>query len=564
MKTERIGKSAQHRFQSLEMSGRETSSDWKTSDSRRTLIVIAAAFVSLVATAQDRLSERAAWGDQGDGTFRNPILPADYSDIDAIRVGADYFAISSTLQYSPGMVVLQSKDLVNWQIAGHVVDDVSLISPEMNWDRMNRGGRGVWAGAIRFHDGKFWVYFGTPDEGYFMSTATNVAGPWAPLTLVMKAAGWDDCCPFWDDDGQGYLVGSCFKDNYKIHLFKLTPDGKGLVAGFDEVLHQAHGREANKLYKWNGLYYHFFSEVKPEGRVPMMGRAKNIAGPYEYRQLNHVNPRVDREPNQGGIVQTEKGDWWFVTHQGTGAYEGRTMCLLPVTWRDGWPIIGEIGADGIGNMVWQAKKPITGFPVVLPQTSDEFDTPKLGAQWEWNYQPCADKWSLTERPGWLRLRAFKPIQRGNLLKAGNTLTQRLMGTGGGEVKIKLDVAGMTDGQAAGLGHYGKRYAWIGVTQTGGVRQITYSDNGTKMVCARVSGSNVFLKSIISNAGDTMWAYSFDGAQFTPFGARYKFEWANYRGDRIGIFSYNDDGDSGCADFDWFHYRFDASNGNSPK
>ena len=232
---------------------------------------------------------RGSWGDQGDGTFKNPILPADYSDIDAIRVGSDYYAISSTFQYSPGMVILHSKDLVNWKILGHMVDDVAKISPEMNWDRMNRYGRGIWAGAIRHHDGKFWVYFGTPDEGYFMSTAMNPAGPWEPLTQVFKTTGWDDCCPFWDDDGQGYLIGTCFKDNYKIHLFKLTPDGNGLAPGFDHVLHQANGREANKLYKWNDLYYHFFSEVKKEGRVIMMGRAKNIIGPYEYRQLNHVN-----------------------------------------------------------------------------------------------------------------------------------------------------------------------------------------------------------------------------------------------------------------------------------
>jgi len=119
------------------------------------------------------------WGDQGDGTHRNPVLPSDYSDLDCIRVGSDYYAISSTFQFSPGMVILHSKDLVNWQILSHVISDVSQIGPELNWDRMNRYGRGVWAGAIRHHAGKFWVYFGTPDEGYFMSSATNAAGPWA-------------------------------------------------------------------------------------------------------------------------------------------------------------------------------------------------------------------------------------------------------------------------------------------------------------------------------------------------------------------------------------------------
>src|SRR5512138_3414802 len=152
------------------------------------------------------------WGDQGDGTYRNPVSPSDYNDLDCIRVDSYYYAISSTFQYSPGMVILHSKDLVNWRILSHVIDDVTQIGPELNWDRMNRYGRGVWAGAIRYHDGKFWVYFGTPEEGYFMSTAKDAAGPWTPLHRVMGEAGWDDCCPFWDDDGQGYFVGTHFKD----------------------------------------------------------------------------------------------------------------------------------------------------------------------------------------------------------------------------------------------------------------------------------------------------------------------------------------------------------------
>lgn len=498
-----------------------------------------------------------AWGDLGDGTFRNPVLPADYSDLDAIRVGADYYAISSTMQFSPGMAVLHSRDLVNWQLAGHVVDDVTQISPELNWDRMNRYGRGVWAGAIRHHAGLFRVYFGTPDEGYFMSTATNAAGPWAPLTAVMRAPGWDDCCPFWDEDGQGYLVGTHFKDGYKTHLFKLTPDGQGLVDGFDHLLHQGHGREASKLFKWNGRYYLFFSEVTPEGRVPMMGRAATITGPYEYRQLLHVNPRVDREPNQGGLVQTEGGDWWFVTHQGTGAYEGRAMCLLPVTWRDGWPVVGEPGADGIGHMVWQAKKPIPGGPVRIPQTSDEFDGPELGVQWEWNHQPRDGYWSLTERPGWLRLRAFKPLRPGDLRKAGNTLTQRLLGTGGGTVTVKLDVSQMADGQSAGLCHFSRRYGWLGLTQTGGLRRLVYSTAGAVTTGPVVDQAEIWLRSSITAAGDCTWSYSRDGVRFESFGPRHVLEWADYRGDRLGLFTYNDVAEAGQVACDWVRYTFPA-------
>ena len=524
---------------------------------RLSSLLIGLALGSIAAIAD--VGNRGPWGDQGDGTFKNPILPADYSDTDAIRVGSDYYAISSTFQYSPGMVILHSQDLVSWQILSHVVDDVTQIGPELNWDRMDRPGRGIWAGAIRRHAGRFWVYFGTPDEGYFMSTATQAAGPWSPLKQVLRGSGWDDCCPFWDDDGQGYLVGSRFSPDpedgkrYKIHLFKLTQDGAALVPGSDTVIHQSEGSEANKLYKWNGLYYHFFSEVKREGRVAMMARAKAITGPYEVRQLQHVDKARDREPNQGGLVQTEAGDWWFVTHQGTGSWEGRTLCLLPVTWRDGWPILGELGPDGIGNMVWSTRKPVARFPIAIPQTSDEFEFTSLQPQWEWNYKPRREKWSLTERPGWLRLHAFPPLRRGNLLKAGNTLTQRLMGTAGGEATIKLDLSGMADGQETGLGHYGGRYAWLGVIQTNGVRHIAYSANGQETRGPRIGSSAVWLRSIISHAGDTTWAFSLDGKAFTPFGARYQFEWANYRGDRIAIFSYNNDADAGYLDVDWFHY-----------
>ena len=240
------------------------------------------------------------WGDRGDGTFGNPILPADYSDIDAIRVGDDYYAISSTFQYQPGVVVLHSKDLVNWQIVGHAVDDVRRVGPDLNFDRMNRYGRGIWAGAIRQHAGRFWVYFGTPDEGFFVTSAVNPAGPWEPVQALWKVSGWDDPCPFWDDDGQGYFVCTHFADKYKIHLFKMTPDNRGIVPDSGRVLYQGPGSEANKLYKINGVYYHLFSEVH-HGRSVWMRRAKSLDGPWEQRQLNQVDGRVDQGTEPGRL-----------------------------------------------------------------------------------------------------------------------------------------------------------------------------------------------------------------------------------------------------------------------
>lgn len=495
------------------------------------------------------------WGDQGDGTFVNPIVPADYSDIDAIRVGDEYYAISSTFQYSPAMVVLRSKDLVNWRIAGHAVDDVARVSPEMNFDRMGRYGRGVWAGAIRHHDGRFWIYLGDPDEGFFVTSATDVAGPWTPLHALWRVKGWDDPCPFWDDDGQGYLVCSNFADGYKIHLFKMTADGKGIVEGSGRVLYQSRGSEASKLYKIDGTYYHYFSEVKPEGRVAMMRRAKGLDGPWETRQLQHVNKHTDKEPNQGGLIQAPSGAWWFLTHQGTGDWEGRAMCLLPVTWREGWPIIGELGDDGIGNMVWRARKPIDGQPLAAPQTDDDFDAPTLAPQWEWNHQPRDGFWSLTERPGFLRLRAFTPLKPGDLKTAGNTLTQRAFRTARGEATTKLNLGGMANGQVAGLCHYAKTTCAIGVAQRGGKRMLTFALNGKETDGPAVAGNAVWLRSTWDFDGNCDFSYSVDGQTFAPLGQRYQLSWGHYRGDRIGLFSYTEALDAGYVDVDSFSQTF---------
>jgi beta-xylosidase len=498
------------------------------------------------------------WGDQGDGTYRNPVLPADYSDIDCIRVGSDYYAISSTFQYSPGVVILHSKDMVNWRILGHVIDDVTQIGPELNWDRMNRYGRGVWAGAIRYHEGKFWVYFGTPDEGYFISTATNAAGPWTPLHCVQREAGWDDCCPFWDDDGQGYLVGTCFKDGYKTWLFKLTPDGRAIVPGWRVLLNEGNHREANKLYKINGWYYHLFSEYKPGvGRYVMMQRAKNIGGPYsEAHQLSHAQPAA-HEPNQGGLVQTKQGNWYFFTHHGAGDWEGRPASLLPVTWVGGWPIIGNMGKDGIGNMVWSGRVPVANTPIVVPQTDDDFSGPKLGVQWEWNYQPRTDKWSLTERPGFLRLHAWKPLRPNQLKTAGNTLTQRAFRTSTNVVTLTLDLSGMADGQVAGLCHYSKDYSTIVAHCQNGVITLE-SARGRSIARGPVLGiRKLWLRSTWGLDGKSHYAYSTNGTNFITFGEPYQLGWGDYRGDRIGVLTYNNDADAGYVDCDSFTYYYDS-------
>lgn len=497
----------------------------------------------------------SAWGDQGDGAYRNPVLPSDYSDLDCIRVGGDYYAISSTMQFSPGMAVLHSKDLVNWSLIGHAVNDLTQIGPELNWDRMNRYGRGVWAGAIRHAKGRFWIFFGTPDEGYFVTSAVNPAGPWEPLHALMKGGGWDDCCPFWDDDGQGYFIGTHFADRYKTYIWKLAADGNGLVEESRVLIHEGAGREASKLLKVNGTYYHFFSEVQHGARVVMMQRSKTIMGPYaERRQLTAEN-RDAHEPNQGGLVDTVNGDWYFLTHHGKGDWEGRAASLLPVTWIDGWPIPGATDATGKpGLMVWGGKKPLSG-PKVTPQTSDDFSAGSLGVQWEWNYQPRPDKWSLAERPGFLRLRAFRPLRPDDLMSAGNTLTQRAFRSKENQVTVCLDLSGVADGQKAGLCHFAKSHSAIGIVRDGDTLRIEARANGALTRGPEIKASRLWLRSCWGLDGRSRYAYSTDGTAFVDFGPEYKLSWGHYRGDRIGIHCFNTKQDDGFVDVDFLNYEF---------
>jgi beta-xylosidase len=291
----------------------------------------------------------------------------------------------------------------------------------------------------------------------------------------------------------------------------------------------------------------------------MMERAKNIYGPYtEVKQLS-LPQKEFNEPNQGGMVQTQKGDWYFLTHHGTGDWSGRVMSLLPVTWVHGWPVPGEVGADTIGHMAWGGKMPLESSKVVTLQTSDEFNTETLLPQWEWNYQPRSDKWSLAEKTGWLRLYAFKPIEQNNLLKAGNTLTQRTIRTNTNEVIIKLDISGMTDGQKAGLAHFGSpNYSTIGVVCNGTIKALEFNVKGASLIGPVIKGKELWLKSTWGLDGKSLYYYSTYGKRYTAFGTPYQMMWGAYRGDRIAIYNYNNKTDSGYIDVDFFKYHYSKS------
>jgi len=494
------------------------------------------------------------WGDQQDGYYRNPVLPADFSDIDVIGVGQDYYAIASSMQLSPGMSVLHSRDLVNWATISHVVSDLTTLGPDYGWRMMGRYGRGVWAGAIRHHAGAFWVFFGTPDEGYFMSRAVAAVGPWSTPHPVLFQPGWDDCCPLWDDDGRAYLVGTHFADGYRTWMFPMSPDGREIDRSRAALVNQGQGREANKLLKIGGRYFLLFSaDIDGVGRCVMARRAEAPMGPYgPARQLAHDSPEA-LEPNQGGLVETPSGAWYFFTHHGHGAWEGRAASLLPVSWRGGWPIIGTPQPDGMGAMAWGGRKPIRGRPVDYSHL-DGFDAPMLDMRWQWNHQPRDDHWSLTERPGWLRLRAWPALIPGDVMTAGDTISQPSFRTAANSFTAKLDIGGMVDGQQAGLIHFSHAHARLAVLQSDGQRRIAWIDSATSEAGPRLAESQVWLRSQWGSDGQARFAFSADGRAFRQLGPPYQMSFGDYRGDRIGLFTFNDRGDAGWVDIDWVDYE----------
>jgi beta-xylosidase len=340
---------------------------------------------------------------------------------------------------------------------------------------------------------------------------------------------------------------------YNIHLFRLSDDGLSLVPGFDRILHHSQGSEANKLYKFHGLYYHFYSEVRPEGRVPMMERARSLNGSWVTQQLMHVHGALDNEPNQGGFVETPAGKWYFLTHQGRGDWEGRAAVLLPVHWRNGWPIPGRVGRDGIGNMVWAAAKPVIGYPRLTPALSDDFSAPTLQPAWEWQYQPRARGWSLTARPGFLRLYAFASVRAPDLRSTPDILTQRSIRTSHSRFTVQLDLKGMADGEQAGLIHFAATYAALTVTQAGTSRRIGMDRNGVYMPGPVVRGDTIWLRSDWDFNGTAHFSYSSGGHTYKAFGDAYALTWGDYRGDRIGIVTENRH-DRGYVDVDRVMYE----------
>jgi len=528
-----------------------------------------------------KAAETGSWGDQGDGTYKNPILNADYPDVDIEQVGDTYYMITSTNHYAPGMTLLDSRDLVNWRIIGHVWDRLTW-DPKYNWDRMAGYRHGVWAGDLAYHDGRWYCYFIDFTSGLYVSTAEKITGPWSKPICMLKKSFWTDPAAFWDEDEhQAYLVCNFGRDPSvaermnQNRMFKMSWDGLKLL---DEgkPIYSAPGAEAAKIYKIEGRYYIFLAEWRNNDRKQIALRGKSLYGPFERKVLMERAGPGHRSVCQGALVQAADGSWWY-THQlvqnraqakgdlagpTTGeSYEGRSQWLIPVRWKDGWPMLGQDSdGNGIGNTVLQARKPIEGFEITAPQTDDEFDSAILGPQWQWNHNPRNDHWSLGERPGWLRLKAGVPVGEGGFWNAANTVSQRLMGKGGGVAKAKLDISGMQPGQQAGFCHHSGQYILLGVrVESDGTKRLILNNNGRQTKGPAVAQDVIYCRTDIDGDQAT-FSYSFDGDNWERFGESFKLRFGRWRGDRIGFFCWNDKTDAGHIDIDWFHYDYDGPKG----
>ena len=335
--------------------------------------------------------------DNGDGTYINPILYADYSDPDAIRVGEDYLMIASSFCNVPGIPVLHSKDLVNWQVINYVLKKL----PDSIYDKPVHG-CGVWAPSIRYHEGVYYVCFPMPDEGIFMCTTTDPFGDWSEPVNIRPGAGWIDPCPFWDDDGKAYLVAGVAKSRigYKsvLHMVRMQPDGMALIGDevkiFDGNENDQVTIEGPKLYKRNAWYYIFAPAGGVKTGWQTVLRSKNIFGPYEYQVVMRQGETNVNGPHQGAWVDTVTGEDWFLHFQDVYA-AGRIVHLQPVTWENDWPIIGAAKpGNDYGEPVGRYRKPnVGGITVdrIEPASSDDFAGKALNRAWQWNANP-RDEW----------------------------------------------------------------------------------------------------------------------------------------------------------------------------
>lgn len=510
----------------------------------------------LALVACERVAAAPWVSDQGDGTYKNPILYTDYSDPDVVRVGEDFYMTASSFNCVPGLPILHSRDLVNWKLIGHAIERMPS-----RFDAVQHG-NGIWAPSIRYHDGYYWIFVGDPDWGILMTRAKDPAGPWEPLHVVKAGKGLIDPCPLWDGD-KAHLVHAFAKSragkNCMLVCQEMSLDGRG-VTGEEKLIidgrNEVHPTlEGPKFYRRNGWYYIFAPAggVKPGWQLA--ARAKDPFGPYEVRRVLEQGTTNINGPHQGGWVELENGENWFVHFQDRGAY-GRVVHLNPVRWVDDWPEMGiDLDQNGVGEPVATHEKPKVdaAYSVEAVATSDDFNG-RVGLQWQWQGNPHGDWASVGARQGWLRLRAVESPP-GDLTATPHQLLQKFPAPEF-TATTRVDFAPGKDGTRAGLMVMGLTYA--GITVRNGaegfeIEQISNTVSGPQgddklEGRATVPRGPLWLRVAVEPEARCEFSYSTDGQKFKPLGKPFVASPGKWIGAKVGLFC---SGEDGHADFDWF-------------
>ena len=505
--------------------------------------------------------------DNGDGTYKNPILHADYSDPDIERVGDDYYMVSSSFNCVPGLPILHSKDLVNWTLIGYCFKQQKPLDVYAK----PQHGNGVWAPSIRFHNGQFYIYYPDPDYGIYVTRSKNAEGPWSEPVLIKEAKGWIDPCPLWDDNGKAWMVsalaGSRAGAKSVMVISKMNDEGTKLlddgVIVFDGHQNQP-TLEGPKIYKRNGYYY----ISAPAGGVPigwqLILRSKNIYGPYEQKIVLAQGKTAINGPHQGGWIETQSGEYWFIHFQDKDAY-GRVVLLEPMKWVNDWPVMGiDKEGNGKGEPVITYRKPNVGksYPLSTPPESDEFDSPELGLQWQWhaNAQP---NWAFTTGSlGFLRMVCIpQPAGFINFWDIPNLLLQKFpapefMAT------AKITFNPLNNNEKVGLIVMGLDYSYLSVNKGDDGLSVSQticldaSKQGKELesMGSKLTSNTFYLRVIVKEGADCQFSFSNDDKDYKNIGDTFKAKKGQWIGAKVGLFATRTTykpGEVGYADVDWF-------------
>lgn len=536
-----------------------------------TLIRLLQTLCLAAAVSASAQSVSKVWNpDAGDGTYKNPVLYADYSDPDVIRVGSDFYLVASSFDAVPGLPLLHSVDLVHWELIGHALPQ----QPPLDVYRTPQHGNGAWAPSIRFHAGEFFIFYPDPNYGIYMIKARSIRGPWSEPLLIKAAKGWIDPCPLWDDDGKAYLVNGLAASRAGVKtalvLSRMSPDGTKVL---DEGVLIIDGHEKDttlegpKIYKRHGYYYVFAPAggVKPGWQL--VYRSKSIYGPYERRVVLAQGSTGINGPHQGAWVDTPAGEDWFLHFQDLGAY-GRVVSLEPMHWgSDDWPLIGvHPSVAGTGEPVASYNKPKLpqAAPAYTPADSDEFNAPALGLQWQWQANPQPN-WAFPS-PALGALRMINVPAPGadvNLWNVPNLLLQKFPAPAFTLTTI-LTFTPRFVGDQTGLVIMGRSYSALAVQNTAQglvIKQLIrqHADHegvGSESAAIPVQGSTFYLRAVVDRQAMVHFFYSIDGTAFHPVGTPFQAVAGEWIGAKAGLFAIGTatQGELGYADYDWFRFE----------